>query len=50
MIRFSDCVVLGSVGAITYGAWLIHPPAAFIVGGGLALALALPFAARMPGK
>jgi hypothetical protein len=49
-MRFSDCVVLASVGSITYGAWLLHGPVAFIVGGGLALALALPFAARMPVK
>lgn len=43
-----DVVGLAGAASITYGAWLIHPAAGFIVGGFLALvgALALGRAAQ----
>lgn len=36
-----DLVVVGSVASVAYGAWLVFPPAGFIVGGFLTLMLAL---------
>jgi len=30
-----DIAGLGGVGLVSYGAWLIYPPAGFIIGGGL---------------
>lgn len=32
-----DACGLAGAGAIAYGAWLVYPPAGFIVGGGLVL-------------
>lgn len=33
-----DALIVSGVGAISYGAWLIHPAAGFIAGGILVLA------------
>jgi len=33
-----ECAGLAAVGAISYGAWLMYPPAGFLVGGALVLA------------
>lgn len=40
-----DLAIVGSVGSVAYGAWLVFPPAGFIVGGLLTLCLALGLAA-----
>lgn len=45
-----DVVVVGSVASVAYGAWLVFPPAGFIVGGLLTLALALGLAAGAAKK
>lgn len=34
---FLDVAGLAGAGSIAYGAWLVYPPAGFIVGGGLVL-------------
>lgn len=36
-----DLAGLCGVGLVSYGAWLVYPPAGFIVGGGLMIAGAL---------
>jgi hypothetical protein len=36
-----DLAGLGGVGLVSYGAWLIYPPAGFIVGGSLLIVGAL---------
>ena len=36
-----DLVGLSGVGLVSYGAWLVYPPAGFIVGGSLMIAGAL---------
>jgi len=36
-----DIAGLSGVGLVSYGAWLIYPPAGFITGGGLLIAGAL---------
>lgn len=33
-----DAIGFAGVGAIIYGAWLIYQPAAYLIGGGVALA------------
>ena len=35
---FRDVVGLAAVASISYGAWLLHPAAGFMTGGGLVLA------------
>lgn len=40
-----DLTVVVSVASVAYGSWLVFPPAGFIVGGLLALALSLGIAA-----
>lgn len=40
-----DAAIVGSVASVAYGGWLVYPPAGFIVGGLLTLALALGLAA-----
>lgn len=45
-ILLRDAVGLFGAGGIAYGAWLLHPAAGFIVGGGLLLAGALLSASR----
>lgn len=40
-----DLTIIGSVVSVAYGSWLVFPPAGFIVGGLLALCLALGLAA-----
>lgn len=36
-----DLTIIGAVAAVAYGSWLVFPPAGFIVGGLITLALAL---------
>ena len=38
---FRDAVALVGAGLMAYGAWLVYPPAGFIVPGALLVALAL---------
>lgn len=45
-----DVTVVGSVASVAYGSWLVFPPAGFIVGGLLTLALALGLAAGAAKK
>lgn len=33
-----DVLMIAGAGAIAYGAWLLHPAAGFVVGGGFTLA------------
>lgn len=40
-----DLTILGAVASVAYGSWLVFPPAGFIVGGLITLALALGLAA-----
>jgi len=41
-----DLAGLAGAGAVAYGAWMIYPPAGFIVGGALVLAGTLLMARR----
>lgn len=41
-----DVAGLGGVGAIAYGAWMVYPPAGFIVGGTLVVAGAVVLGAK----
>lgn len=41
-----DGFMVAGAGLITYGVWQLHPPSAFIVGGGLLLAVGLAGALR----
>lgn len=41
MKYFTDILIWSGVGAAVYGAWLLQPEAALIVGGGLALGTGL---------
>lgn len=45
-----DVTIIGSVASVAYGSWLVFPPAGFIVGGLLALLLALGLAAGASKK
>jgi hypothetical protein len=37
----NDAVGFAGAGAVAYGAWLIYPPAGFLVGGTLAMTLSI---------
>jgi hypothetical protein len=40
-MNLHDCIAIAGAGLLTYGLWLIYPPAAFIVVGVLLLGAAL---------
>lgn len=42
-----DAMIVAGVGAIAYGAWLLHPSAGFVVGGALTVTFGV-IAARSP--
>lgn len=44
-----DVLMVAGAAVISYGAWLIYPPAGFLVGGGFALVAGI-LAARLVGK
>ena len=44
-----DALIIAGVGAIAYGAWLVHPAAGFITGGSILLALGIRSAQVAPG-
>lgn len=45
-----DALIVLGVAIVSYGAWLVYPPAGFIVGGVLVLAGGVIAAGNMPRK